>query len=586
MRRMIFAVGMALLFLPAWAQAVFSVEDYSMVIQVGADGAADFVEEFAYEFSGEYNGMLIAVHLDADVPLSNLRVFVDDDVELTQVDALEGTVNTFAAEGKGAELSIRAYTPGNGGNRVFRVTYRKEEFAKRYQDGGYIGRTIHSAVKEFEEGDCALSLPGVKNALGLPGAKGGLLDGAVSISDGIAVFSPTPGKEGMMLSPVYDGAGQMLSLALSLPAELLSDAPVIPSSLEETKEIQQAMEIKAWQDAKEGERILRYTFIGALFAYFIGFLIVLRKQGKTYGYQRKLKPSMHWPMYSDTPAAIAELLCAKGVSSNALCATLMELADQGFLTMRSEAGDISFAKVESPPKSPRWRHQSLLLEDWLFDDRPFLWIRDLSVGEDEAKASAFVARYAQWKAVVMEDAVNAGWLYNNGMKRGLLSLASFVLGVFLALMMFSAGDPVLSRFAACALVAALGLSGHFLALNRLSADGSNRVAAFQGFLRSYENLLSKEPGAVLSRVPLLFALGAMKTVARWIDQHGNPPEGAFAGKTPVWIFQGWQQSALNMERSALEAQSYNAGIAHGGVGKGNNGFAGGGSGHEGTVNRQ
>ncbi len=564
MKRKIFALSILLFFLPAWAQAVsFAIVDYSMTVSIGADGVADFAEDIAYDFEGEYNGLLMAIKLEVDAPLSDLRILVDGDVALTQVDALVGQTNTFVAEEKNGELSIRAYTPGNGDSRTYHITYRKEGFAKRYQDKGYIDRILFSAVNEYQKASFTVTLPGHETEKIHAVAQGGVGNDSFSISNGVISF-PSCSVQ----------AGQSLSVAISFPAEWLSEAQIIPSSLLEMQEAQDALDRKAQQDVEAGEQILRYTLLGGLLVYLIGFSMALRKQKKAYGWQKRVVSTVDEPLLSSIPAAIAELFYAKSVSSNALCATLMELAGQGFLTMRSEDGDTCFSIAPSSGDSPHWPHQSKLVE-WLFENRQTLRIEDLNAGEDEAAANAFVTRYAQWKASVTQDAAEAGWLYRNGLKRVLLATASLVLGLFLALMLIGMRDGLISALTA---LVAVAFSYRFATLRRLSDEGEKRLAVLKGFLLNYQDLLTQDPSAVLGRVPLAFALGYIKPVAEWIDRHGNPPETAFAGNAPVWIFSGWHQTILGMERSAREAQSYNAGVAHDGSGSGGGAFTGGGGG--------
>ncbi len=568
MKRILSALLIALLLLPACALAVsFEITDYAMDVQVEPDGAAAFDESIVYAFDGEYNGMLMTIRYEGDAVPDGLRILVDGDTELTRVAALEGTPNTYVAEAENGKLSIRAYTPGSDDTRAYRVLYRKADFAKRYEDSAYIDQTLLIPESVYQRAAFRLALPGPADEVAELLVSGTAFSD-YTVRDGVISFAPRRVSE-----------GENIFVRVPFPAEWLPDAPVIPTRLADVLAARQAEEQAAREQAEAQRRTAQYTLLTALAVYVVLFFFSFRKQMKAYGLRRRVDPVTDNALLDGTPVAVAQLLKQKVVSASAFTASLMELAGMGVLTMRTDAdkGDTCFTLADAGAKKDTlWRHQAELIA-WLFDGTGELWMASLDAGGDERAAKTFNQKYNEWKNRVRADTVEAGWLFANGTKRFLLAFLSLALGVLLALSLFGLSGTELPALLAA--IAAIAFCVGFARLRRLSDEGERRVAALDGFLENYGDVLARDPGVIIGRAPLAMALSYMKPLADWIDSNSELSDDAFPGGSPPWVYVGWHHAAMSMERTARDAQNHNAGVEQGDMGSaGGGGSTGGGGG--------
>ncbi len=569
----LFLIVLLLVVLPVCASAAsFRLADYRMDIAVETDGAGLFTETLTYGFDGEYNGILMTIR-HKDVSYSQLRIYGDNGEEYTLVDALDGVPGTYTAVTENDKTEIKVFSPGYNGNRVFTVTYRIGGFALRYRDTARINYMLLQAKDHYDNAIFTITLPGSDSERIEPFFHGAVRQDMLRVRGGV-----------IDIASDWLDDGNKVEVQALFPAEWLPDAKVIDQDI-----YQEALDIEARivreaeaaaERAAQLEKTMRASMLVALGVYIGGFTAAFYVQRSKYGLSYPILSTMDDVMLRGIPAAAAQILRDKQVSSSGLSATLLELTERGALTMRTEDGDTYFTPALRP--AGLWPHQEVLL-DWLFADGQELCLGALDVREDYPQALEFNKNYGAWKTRVQDDVYAQDWQFKNGGKRFMLSLSAVVLGLALSMALLRL-DTLIPALVNLPLTVLFGVL--FAKLRRLTDEGEKRLATLNGFVETYQDLLETNPSSVLGRAPLIMALGYMKPLATWVDEHPAYSEPSF-DYAPIWMASAWHHSMMDMDRTVREAQSHNASAqdpnssdsGSSGGGGGFSGGSGGGSSH-------
>lgn len=554
--------------------ASFSITDYAMDITVEADGAGLFTETLTYAFDDEYNGILVTIRHAGGVGFFDLAIY-EGERALDLVDRLDGVPYTYTAETKGERTDITVYAPGSGDTRTFTIAYRMGGLARRYRDAARINQVLFRAERDYKKAVFTLTLPGTDAAQVQPFVHGALYGSQIGSSNGKLTFGPSALEAGDIVEV------QVLFPEGWIPEARTIDSDIVQDALAVEREIDEAAARKAAEEAALN-RALTIGFTVGLGVYAIAFLLVFFAMRGRYGLKGPIASVTDEAMLSSIPAAMAQVLRDKAVSSAGLVATLMELAERGVLSMRSEKEDTGFTLTGDTDSPLPYQRQ---LVKWLFADGDTLWINSLDAGDDYKAAQKFTNHYNRFKSLVVEDVQDAGWTFKNGGMRFGLAGASLVLGLFLALMLIGLEASLLLSMLSALLGVLFCIL--FTRLRRLTDEGEARLGAINGFIENYRDKLEQDPRTVLGHAPLLMALGYLEPMAEWIDRHPNAGYDPYWDNTPVWIYAGWHQSMRHMDRTAREAQSHNARVqdpkvsdnSGSGGGGGFSGGSGGGSSH-------
>lgn len=554
--------------LPTAAGAVsFSIADYAMDIVVTPDGTGIFTETVTYAYNGEYNGILMTIR-HAGVGFSDLDIY-EGGRELKLVAALNGVPYTYTAATQGDQTDIKVYAPGSGGTRVFTIVYRMDGLARRYRDAARINQMLLRAETGYQRAVFTLTLPGSGAGQIQPFAHGALFGGEIAVRGGTLTFGPSALRD-----------GDFVEVQVLFPEQWIADAERIDADIvQDTLAVEMRIAGEREREAAR-TRALALGVMASLGVYALVFLLCFFKARRRYGLMGHIPSVTDNEMLSSIPGAMAQVLRGKAVSSAGLAATLMELTERGVLAMRAEAEDTCFTLTGGTNGLlPHQRH----LVKWLFEGRDVFWINSLDVGDDYQAARAFINHYGRFRALVAEDARDAGWTYQNGGARTGLSVTALALGLLIAGALAVLAQSL--TLAVLAVVLSVLFCILFTRLRRLTDEGEARLGAINGFLENYADTLEKDPRAVLGRAPLLMALGYLEPMADWIDAHPDRGYDQHWDDTPVWMYAGWHHSARRMNRTVQEAYRHNASVPDpnssdsSGSGGGSSGGSGGGSSH-------
>lgn len=559
MRKFIWFALLVLLWTPAFAvAATYEISDYQMEIDIQNDGSGLFQERVEYVFDGIYNGFLATIR-HHDVILSDLRVFVDDGIELLLVDTLSDVPNTYTVTREDDRTYIKTYTPGDGDTRVFSLRYKMDKLAWRYLDAGHINQMLLVAESDYHRASFRIGFPerDMTNVEVFP--HGAAYESAIDVENGSVRFT---------VDNIQDG--DRIEVQALFPAIWLFKAPLAQSNIRPSvlgMEAQIGADMaSARARAEARDRILHIALSAALTVYAVGFLVVIQSIGRKYGYKRLIDAIDDQERLSAIPAAVAQALLEKDINTLAVTATVMELVESGALCISGESGDIRLAKDSPPP--PLLPHQEYLLK-WLFDEDGAFGVRNVGAEKDLKAAQAFLSRYDEWKALVKEDAIEAGWLYQNEKNIVLLLLLILLFGVALTV-----GIVVIEKWLLTVPMILLCAVFSFSALRirRLTDEGELCTAALKGFLKANE--LQGNIQEALAHAPLAMSLGLMR--AECVEGM-NAQDGEGADSVIDWTRHGHlrQMLLVNQMMYDMHTNCVNLASSEGGDNSSGGGFSGG-----------
>ena len=544
-----------LLLVPALAGAAsYEITDYRLDIQVDTDGTGHFQETLTYDFDDAHNGFLATIRHEDVLRPSDFVLQVDGGILLQRVDELDGVPYTYTAASDGTATSIQAYAPGSKGTRTFSLSYDMGGFAQRYLDTARINHKLLYSDVDYGQATFTITLPQSSTSDIDAFLHGGMPDNGLSLKDGTITIGPSP-----------VAAQKLVEVDVLFPETWIPDARVIQTTM-----YQEALEQEAKAAAEVAEanarasrmaQILAIALLAGLVAYVVISLLVFLRLKKQYGLKHTIQPITDDALLSDLPAAQAQVLKEGAASASGLSAALLELTALGALTMQSEGDDTAFSWAKDVPGLAP--HQQFVL-DWLFAGHGTLYVADLDADDNYEAANAFTNQYNAWKQQVFADTVARGWVYNNAAKRMAALLCVFFIGLILSFFMLRYG---LWPFAIPGIIVSLLFALLFSRIRKLTDEGEERLAALNGFIANYEDRLTYVPESILGKTPLIMALGYMRPLADWIDNHPASEEWTYADTIPTyWMYAGWHHSMTRMEQNVREAQSHNAGTQSAGAG--------------------
>lgn len=543
------------LLLPALAMASsYSIADYAMVVDVQADGTGLFFEALTYDFDGEHNGFLVDIRHDADVQVKNLRLTVDGGRVLEQVDALDGVPYTYTAADNGRTVSIKAFAPGTGSRRTLTLTYEMGGVALRYRDTARINQLLLSGGAAFSRAQVTIHLPGSGDGEILAYVHGAMNASQLEV-DGHTI----------RLGPAAIGNGDKLEAHILFPEAWLSSARTIDQDMYDFALAAEA-EAQGSTFAIESPLALVLIVIAPYVLFILAAVIVFLRLSRKYGIKHVVIPSQEFELLDTMPAAMAQVIKEDSITSSGLCGTLIELTQKGILTMENTDDGVCFTLTGQ--EVGLLPHQAMLLE-WLFENRKTYCIDQMDAGDDYEAATAFTNQYNAWKTQVIADTRGNGWLYDNQAKRMLAMCGFLFVPLLFAVFLLRYG---LWPFAIPGFVLGILACFAFSRIRKITDAGERQLAAINGFLINYEDKLAQSPDFVLSRVPLVMALGYIEPLADWMDRQ---PDGYDGWDASPWMYVGWHHSVIHMSETVRDAQSHNAGTQSTGSASGGGGFTGG-----------
>ncbi len=576
--RKIAAVILLVLMFPAGALADgFSIPAYSMDVAIREDGSAQVTENLTYDFDGSYNGILSSFDVGDVEGMEDLKLYVDGGTLLRQVDALGSEPFTYTAVREGDLVNVKAYAPGNGGQRAFRYEYVFRGLAQRYRDAARLNYKLIGVKNQatLENAILRVSFPAAPEHWFAHGAMG-----AEDLSvdpDGVLTAGPKDVRPGEYVEI------DALFPAASMSLAPLIDEPIVQSALDTEARLAEE-KAAAEAAAAETRNRMRYGVIGLLAVFFIGAALMLRQKLARFGVKKDIGPSDDMEALSGLDAAVAELLGRGKVSESGFSATLLELVQKGALSMAAEVHPLTGEKETKFTVKSRGvslTPQQAALFDWLFQGREFLWIEDLNAGKDAKLAQSFTSGYSSWQQSVSHQAVDEGLYFGNSVKMGCGVAMLAAGGILLSVALFFLGQ---NWVALAGLILTVVMVFGFSRVRNITDSGEKRCAAVRGFCEKYGENLKSLPPEALGHLSVLVALGYVEPLARYFDERANQPDYGYGGWLPVWWYVGWYHDMGRVDRSFHDVRQHNAGVAasggsSGGGFSGSSGGGGGGGGH-------
>ncbi len=579
MRKALLILVMVLLVLPLGVLADgYSIPAYSMDVLIRDDGSAQVIENHTYDFEGSYNGFLKAIDIGSVDALEDLKLYVDGTTLLTQVSVMNKEPYTYTAERDGNLLNIKAYAPGNGGQRNFRVEYVMKGLAQRYQDAARLNYRLIPIENQATLGNAMVRVmfPGAPQHWFVHGAMDA--ENLSIASDGALVGGPKD------VQP-----GEYVEIDALFPADSMSAAPLISQNVVDSTldtEDRLAADRAASKAEEEQTRSrMRYGVMGLLAVFFAGVAFLLKQKLAKFGVKKDVKPSDDMQALDGLDAAVAQQLALNRADECGFSATLLELVQRGALTMAREVHPLTGEKQSKFTVANRGAEMSTqqkVLFDWLFDRREFLWIDDLNAGSDAKLAQSFASGYSAWQQIVKHQATEQGFYFGNGVKIGCGAAMLGIGGVLISVASFALNLMWLG-IAGLFLTAVLVVG--FTRVRNMTDLGEVKCAAVRGFCERFGEKMTELPPEALKYLPVLVALGYVEPLAQYLDQRSNEPNYGYGGGLPLWWYAGWYYDMGRVNRSFHDVQQHNAtvvskssGSSGGGGFSGSSGGGGGGGG--------
>jgi uncharacterized membrane protein len=317
----------------------YSVERVDVAAVIAKDGTVAVEEAITYRFDGSFSFAYRDIPLKRGERISDIRVHESGS---NYVQSSNETPNTFKVQQTGDGLRVTWYYNANNERRTFRFSFIAHGIVKRHADVGefyykFIGegwdRVIHTvnARVTFEERAYGSDLRAWAH---------GPLHGLVTIgSEGAVDFTierlpPRTFWEGRVVFPH--------SLIPDVPAatgEAMRDRILAQERAwaEEANRLREARQrrYERWKErqavlAARAKRYLPIAFVLGLVA-LAAWFAAHRKYGRAYPVKSRTAPG---DIPSEHPPAIVSYLLYRQVAATAIVATLVDLADRGYFTIK------------------------------------------------------------------------------------------------------------------------------------------------------------------------------------------------------------------------------------------------------------
>ena len=472
------AVTLAASALPALAKS-FRIEQVQTTAVVAPDGSMEVTEQVTYDFDGTFN------HLT--------RSFTSGTI--TGLEASEGE-RTLAVESAGPPQWQWAI-PDTSGRHTYTLTYTVPSAVR-------VGSDVAELNWQFIGADTAVPIGHVDIAITVPG------DGT-----GVRAWAHGP-----LNGEVTVTANQVGLVVDSLPANTFVEAHVVdPSSnftvapsptallpgilASEQRDAEAANAARAAaRDRLERRHDLQTGLPLVVLAGVLGFLAIWLVWGREP--RRPDDIGDYWRELPDDRPAVGRCLLDFGdVGSTAFSATLVDLAQRGYLRITEEHHDRLLGKDKITYRFDNLRHDDVDgLRPWersllgqVFDGVESTTQEELTA-RSRAHQSESQAFWASFRAGIKGEVTAAGYLLVHRPVPYLLTFAVLVGLVTYGLVTMGAG----SAWGAAALVVALGVFVSIRTLRRRSSDGARRAAEWDGlrrFLKDFSRLDEAQSGDLI-----------------------------------------------------------------------------------------
>lgn len=539
---------------PALADSGYSIENYSLSINVHADGSAEVTETLLYDFDGSYNGVLSLFDPSGLDGLEDFRIFIDG-AEMTPVSEMTYISNTYTVTELNNLLEIRVYSPRNGNRRAVTYEYIMKGLAKRYADTGLIHRRFigENSSVPLQNAVVRVNFPGNGEIKAF--VHGGMDDSHI-----------TAGSDSVVFGPKNVTSGSWVEMRILFPCEWISDAPLIDAEMYDDVLAEEASIAEEERQSAIRTENAKYIFTAA---YLVVFFAVWALMAKKYGTKNQLRETADPSRIFSYPAAFLTAAIEDEADTDALTGTLMELVADGSIRMEPEGEGIRFTQIRKD-FTGYYPHQ-MKLTDWLFDERDFFLLSDLNAGSDYERAQQFETGYNRYISQVSEDMLTAGLRYKNDGLRTAVNAFIILLGAMGTGGVLLAGTPniLLGLLLGGSMFLLIALMSH---VRRLTDEGERLLADAEAFKASAIPTDSGLSGSVA----YLAALGMTEPLIKAMEFGGvdSSPE-----EMPVRMFTGWYYSLHLLNDSVRDAHHHNASIPNPSASSSHSSGNGGGGGH-------
>lgn len=354
----------ALLILAAAARTApaksFVIDRLHSDVTVYRDGSARVVEQLTYSFNGSYTWAFRSIPLREGDRIDDISVFEGDRL---YADSSSKAPGTFAVQRRDDEVVIRWYYQAEDESRTFRIEYTVRGMVTRHPDAGDVYYTLFENHTGAPVGEVStrVTLPGDLSAADMKVFAHGPPNGTVSIAG--------PSTVEARIAPLP--AGTLFDVRIITPEEVFSlmhrlGRPARKEIL--AQEARWAREANRRREAEmkrrerlDAERRRRDALTRTLLP--VSVVLAVLSLAMWFAYYRRYG----WPHHvsahavpgqvpSDHPPALVAYLASRGVSGQALVATLVDLSERGHLSI-----------TETPREAHGWFGSSKTKTDYRFD---------------------------------------------------------------------------------------------------------------------------------------------------------------------------------------------------------------------------
>lgn len=529
----------------------YTINDYTINVDVRADGSAEIEERISYRFSGSFNGVLRDVDYMLTDGMDKIQVLVEEGDSLRELrlnsqsnlddNAGSGTYNLV---NKNEIAQFKVFEASRNENKTFIYKYIFRNVVTKYNDIAEFNRKIVDSGWD-------VTLNNVKINIRLPeGAQKedikvfghGSLLGVSEIIDGrnvrFSVDHVTPGEmvETLVLFPtelVPQSARVVADDAL--PRIMAQEKQLAEQANLEREEARR--QVEEYEKRREAERARKATLktiggiIGGLLilAWFVLIIYLYNK------YDKELKPTFKGKYYRElpgeyTPAEMSVLLSMGHVATRDITATLMDLVRKEQLLLTTEtytkrslfsSKEVEDYAVSFNPQAPvvtLKRHESFLI-DWFIhtigDGRRVMLDQISDYAKTTSGARRFSDDYKRWNKMAVDEAEKNNF-FDKASKKGqatgaITAFVYFVLGMLLMKIFFTGAGGVL-------IFQGFVLFIYSIRVNKRTAYGNEQNAmwkAFKRFLKEFSRMDKAEiPSIIIWEHYLVYAisLGVAKEV--------------------------------------------------------------------------
>jgi uncharacterized membrane protein len=531
----------------------YTINDYTINVDVQADGSAEIEERITYMFTGSFNGVLRDIDYMLTDGMDNIKVLVEKDgfareLRLNSQNNLDdnggsGTYNMI----KNDEIAhLKVFEASKNERKTFIYKYTFNNVVTRYNDVAEFNRKIIDSGWDVSLNNATINirLPegAQKDDLKVFG-HGSLLGVSEIIDERNVRFSIGQVSPGEMVETLVLFPTELVPLSGRVVAE---DA--LPRIMENEKRLAEEAnrkreearrQVEEYNRRLEAERERKVTLkiigntVGALLI--IGwFVLIIFLYIK---FDKELKPSFEGKYYRElpgdyTPAEMSVLMSMGHVATRDITATLMDLIrkeqlllttktyiKRGLFSNKEEEGYAVSLNPEAPPVKLKM-HESLLIRWFIhtIGNGSYVILDEISdYAKTTSGAQKFSRDYNYWVELANEEAEKNNF-FDKTSKKGkiaglLTSFAFFGLGMMLTGVLNAGTGVVL-------IIQAIILFIFSIRLNRRTAYGNEQYVmwqAFKNFLKDFSRLDKAEiPSIVIWEHYLVYAisLGVAKEVIR------------------------------------------------------------------------